>query len=44
MRKLIAVLVASFLLISPAALAQTPEPAVSIEQPQVPDFACTDTS
>ncbi len=44
MRKLIAVLVASFLLISPAALAQTPEPAVSIQQPQVPDFACTDTS
>lgn len=44
MRKLIAVLFASFFLITPVAMAQTPEPAVSIEKPQVPDFACTDSS
>lgn len=44
MRKTIAVLIACFLLLTPAALAQTPEPAVSIQQPQVPNFACTDTS
>lgn len=44
MRKVIAVLVASFFFISPVTLAQTPEPAVSIDQPQVPNFACTDTS
>lgn len=44
MRKLIAILFACFVLITPVTLAQTPEPAVSIQQPQVPDFACTDTS
>jgi ABC-type amino acid transport substrate-binding protein len=43
-RKLIAVLFACFALITPAAMAQTPEPAVSIDQPMLPDFACTDTS
>jgi ABC-type amino acid transport substrate-binding protein len=41
---LIAVLFACFALITPAAMAQTPEPAVSIDQPMLPDFACTDTS
>ncbi|HET9659164.1 MAG TPA: transporter substrate-binding domain-containing protein [Thermomicrobiales bacterium] len=44
MRKLIAVLFACFALITPAAMAQTPEPAVSIDKPMLPDFACTDTS
>ncbi|MCA9859086.1 MAG: transporter substrate-binding domain-containing protein, partial [Thermomicrobiales bacterium] len=44
MRKLIAVLVASFLLLTPATLAQTPESAGSIPPPNLPDFACTDTS
>lgn len=44
MKKLVAVLFVCFALISPAALAQTPEPAVSIQQPMAPDFACTDTS
>lgn len=44
MRKLIAVLIASFLLISPAAMAQTPESEGTIPRPNVPDFACTDTS
>ena len=44
MKKLIAVLFVCFALITPAAMAQTPEPAVSIDQPMLPDFACTDTS
>lgn len=44
MRKLIAVLFVCLALIAPATLAQTPEPAVSIDQPMLPDFACTDTS
>lgn len=46
MRKMIAVLFGCFLLIAPGAgvFAQTPEPAVSINQPQVPDFACKDSS
>ncbi len=44
MKKLIAVLFVCFVLITPAAMAQTPEPAVSIDQPMLPDFACTDTS
>ena len=44
MRKLIAVLFVCFLMISPATLAQTPEPAVSIDNPMLPDFNCTDTS
>jgi polar amino acid transport system substrate-binding protein len=43
-RKLIAILFACFALITPAAMAQTPEPAVSIDKPMLPDFACTDTS
>jgi polar amino acid transport system substrate-binding protein len=44
MRKLIAVLIASFLLITPATFAQTPESEGEIPRPNVPDFACTDTS
>lgn len=44
MRKLIAVLVASFLLLTPTTLAQTPESGGSIPPPNLPDFACTDTS
>ena len=44
MRKLIAVLVASFLLITPATLAQTPESGGPITTSHAPDFACTDTS
>ncbi|MEZ4506662.1 MAG: transporter substrate-binding domain-containing protein [Thermomicrobiales bacterium] len=44
MRKLIAVLIATFLLISPTALAQTPESGGEIPAPNLPNFACTDTS
>ncbi|TXG83588.1 MAG: transporter substrate-binding domain-containing protein [Thermomicrobiales bacterium] len=44
MRKFIAVLIASFLLFSPTALAQTPESGGEIPSPNLPDFACTDTS
>lgn len=44
MRKLIAVLVASFLLLTPTTLAQTPESGSAIPAPNLPDFACTDTS
>ena len=44
MKKLIAVLFVCLAMIAPAAMAQTPEPAVSIEQPMLPDFACTDTA
>ena len=44
MRKLIAVLFVSFMLISPAAIAQTPPSEGPITTSHVPDFACTDTS
>jgi ABC-type amino acid transport substrate-binding protein len=44
MRRLIAVLVASFLLITPATLAQTPESEGPITTSHAPNFACTDTS
>ena len=44
MRKFIALLVGGLLLLAPAALAQTSAPAVSITQPLVPNFACTDHS
>jgi ABC-type amino acid transport substrate-binding protein len=44
MRKLIAVLFVSFLLISPAVMAQTPESGGPITTSHAPDFACTDTS
>ncbi len=44
MRKLIAVLFVSFLLLSPGAMAQTPESGGPITTSHAPDFACTDTS
>jgi ABC-type amino acid transport substrate-binding protein len=44
MRKLIAVLFVSFLLIAPGTMAQTPESGGPITTSHVPDFACTDTS
>src|SRR5215207_4761632 len=44
MRKLIAVLFVSFLLVAPGVMAQTPESEGSITTSHAPNFACTDSS